>query len=85
VRGDNQKRTGKSERYARNYGPRPAKTEHWDFCCNEPDTGKQDEQESDFGKAYARLMCESQHQVHALHFVCLLAYGSSEHANYLLV
>jgi hypothetical protein len=30
-------------------------------------------------------MCESQHQVHALHFVCLLAYGSSEHANYLLV
>jgi hypothetical protein len=84
VRGDDQKHTGERERYARNDRPRAAPTEHWDLRGDEPDTGEEDEQESDFGEANARVMCESQHWVHALHFDCLLAYGSIEHAIYLL-
>ena len=59
VRGDDEQQTGDRERDACNDPPGLAKPELRDLRGDEPDTSKQDEQESDFGEPHAGVMAES--------------------------
>ena len=64
VRGDDEKQAGEGERNACDDRSRCANLEARDFGGDEPDTGKQDQQESDFREGDARLMAESEHGHH---------------------
>lgn len=71
MRGNDEKQARKGERHACGDPPRGAQPEHRDFDGDEPDTGEEDQQESDFRKGDARLMCESKHQPMTLLTVCV--------------
>jgi hypothetical protein len=60
VRGDDEEQAGEGERYACDDRPRRSKLETRDFGGDEPDTGEQDQQESDFREGDTRLMAESE-------------------------
>jgi hypothetical protein len=57
--GDNEKHTSASERNACDDRSRRPHLEGRDLSGDEPDTCKQDQQETDLGESYARLMAES--------------------------
>jgi hypothetical protein len=65
VRGDDEQQTGDRERDACNDPPGLAKPELRDLRGDEPDTSKQDEQESDFGEPHAGVMAESNNAIDA--------------------
>jgi hypothetical protein len=58
VRGDDEKHTGDRERYSRDDCPSSAQLQLRDLRGGQPDPRKEQEQEPDFGKAYARLTSE---------------------------
>jgi hypothetical protein len=62
VRGDNEKHASASERNAYDDRSRRRHLEGRDLSGDEPDTGKQDQQETDLGEFHARLMTERKHR-----------------------
>jgi hypothetical protein len=62
VRGDNEKHASASECNACDNRSRRTHLEGRDLSGDEPDTGKQDQQEADLGERNARLMAERKHR-----------------------
>jgi hypothetical protein len=62
VRGDNEKYAGKGECNACDDGSQPGHLEGRDLSGDKPDTGEQDQQESDLGESDSRVMAESKHR-----------------------
>ena len=62
VRCDNEKHASASERNACDNRSRRMHLEGRDLSGDEPDTGKQDQQEADLGECDARLMAERKHR-----------------------
>jgi hypothetical protein len=61
VRGDNEKHASASECDACDNRSRRTHLEGRDLSGDDPDTGKQDQQEADLGECDARLMAERKH------------------------
>jgi hypothetical protein len=61
VRSNDEKYSSEGERNACDDRSRPRKFEDWDLSGDEPDTGKQDQQESDLGESDAGVMAECNH------------------------
>ena len=61
VRGDDEKHASEGERNACDDRSRRRHLEGWDLSGDEPDTGKQDQQEADLGECDARLMAQRKH------------------------
>ena len=64
VRGDDEKYASEGERNACDDRSRRRHLEGWDLSGDEPDTGKQDQQESDLREGDTRLTAESEHGRH---------------------
>jgi hypothetical protein len=62
VRGDDEKHASANERTACDNRSRHRHLEGRDLSGDEPDTGKQDQQEADLGECDARLMTERKHR-----------------------
>jgi hypothetical protein len=63
VRGDDEKHASDGERNACDDHSRRRHLEGWDLSGDEPDTGKQDQQEADLGECDARLMAKGSRRV----------------------
>jgi hypothetical protein len=68
VRGDDEKHASDGERNACDDHSRRRHLEGWDLSGDEPDTGKQDQQEADLGECDARLMAEGKHRNNGSYF-----------------
>jgi hypothetical protein len=65
--GDDEKHAADRERQACYDRPRGRELELGDLRRRKPDTREQEKQKPDFGEAYARVMCETEHEAHADH------------------
>ena len=68
VSSNDEKHASKGERNACDDRSLSRDLEGWDLSGDEPDTGKQDQQESDLGECDARLMAESNHRNDGTYF-----------------
>jgi hypothetical protein len=62
VSSNDEKHASEGERNACDDRSRRRHLEDWDLSGDEPDTGKQDQQESDLGECDAGLMAERKHR-----------------------
>ena len=62
VSSNDEKHASEGERNACDDRSRNRHLEGWDLSGDEPDTGKQDQQESDLGECDARLMAQRKHR-----------------------
>ena len=62
VSSNDEKHACEGERNASDDRSRSRHLEGWDLSGDEPDAGKQDQQESDLGECDARLMAERKHR-----------------------
>ncbi|HVD03953.1 MAG TPA: hypothetical protein VNF75_07460 [Candidatus Dormibacteraeota bacterium] len=62
---NDEKHASGGERNACDDGPLSRDLEGWDLSGDEPDTGKQDQQESDLGDCAARLVAQDKHYLAA--------------------
>jgi hypothetical protein len=65
VSSNDEKHASEGERNACDDRPLSRDLEGWDLSGDEPDTGKQDQQESDLGECAARLMAQRKHYLGA--------------------
>ena len=67
VRGDNKKHASPSERNACDDCSRRANLEGWNLSGDEPDTGKNDQQEAHLGECDTRSMADRKHSFNGSH------------------
>jgi hypothetical protein len=65
VSSNDEKHASEAERNACDDRSRNRHLEGWDLSGDEPDTGEQDQQESDLGECDARLMAQRKHYLRA--------------------
>jgi hypothetical protein len=68
VSGNDEEHASEGERNACDDRSRSRHLEGWDLSGDEPDTGKQNQQESDLGEGDARVMAQRNHRIDASYF-----------------